>query len=97
MLAAGIGAALIGATGEVLLPTAYRLGPEGVGLRSLARSGLRPWSSFEGWTRRREGFLLHGRGGSRWIRSRRSVFIYCFDQAEQVEEYLGDNISPGTG
>jgi hypothetical protein len=95
ILAVGLGAALLGMTGEVLLPTAYRIGPEGLKLRSFGRSGLRPWASFEGWLRTPKGFLLKGKGGVRWLRQRRSVFIYCFDQAEQVEEYLVKHIHSG--
>lgn len=83
---------LVLATAEVLLPTRYALGPDGVEVRSVARVLRRPWDRFSGWVPSTEGFWLRGRGPRAWLRRRRGVGLRCPGQEDAVAAILRDHL-----
>ncbi len=88
-LLAVVGALLmIGATAEVLLPSRYRLSPEGVTVGRALWSRQLPWSKVQGWSPAPDGFVLHGAGSRALMRRRRTLRLRCAHQRQAVAALL---------
>jgi hypothetical protein len=79
---------LLGATGEVLLPTRFDLDSEGVSVRHPFRVGRRDWGRFGSWRATQEGFLLRGRSASTWLQRRRALMLRCPGREAAVASLL---------
>ncbi len=92
---AAVGAALlIGATAEVLLPTRYAVGPEGVETANALGRRRRPWSQLGPWSRAGASFELRGRSTAAVLRRHRSVRLARPPDPAAVEAWLAAQLGP---
>jgi hypothetical protein len=71
-----LGAAMLGvATSEVLLPSRYRVSPEGVTVRRAFSERTQPWSRFSGWRRDGDRLILVGEGSRPLLRRHRTLVL----------------------
>jgi len=95
---AALGAALLlGATGEVLLPTRYTLDDEGVETATLLGRRRRPWSQLGAWRASGDGFSVDGSGPARILRRRRAVRLRSPADAAAVAGWLTERLGPEGG
>ncbi len=100
ILGAVLSAALLASCAEVLLPTRYRLGPDGVILSRVLGRRRQPWSDFKGWRPLPDGFWLEGAGRIPLLVRRRSLAMRCPEHRAAVEAVLRAHIGavhPGEG
>ncbi len=79
---------LVVSTGEVLLPSEYRLDAEGVEVRRLLGNRALRWDELSGWRAARGGFLLLRPQVSRWRRSRQPLLLRCPGREDEVRSWL---------
>ena len=87
-----VGAALLHALAEVLLPSSYHMDDEGVSSNALLKIARRRWEDFSGFHSTKEGFFLEGRGKLRWLRQKRSMMLRCPENRAQVEQWLNSRL-----
>ncbi len=92
------GAAMLASTAEALVPLHYELTTEGVSVRGWLHNRQVAWADVASWSRAPDGFVLRGRGGSGFLRRRRTVRLRCPGREHVVSQYLADALpGPGTG
>ncbi len=100
-LAAIGGALLLGATGEVLLPTRYTLDARGVTTASPLGRRRRPWSQLDRWRPTPEGFAVIGAapagGAAAILRRRRSLLLRGAADPAAVAAWLSERLGPSAG
>lgn len=85
---------LLSATGEVMLPTSYALDTDGITVRRLLEHRRVGWDELISWQAAPEGFVLIGRGRTRWRRDRRTVRLRCPGREETVRAMLIARLGP---
>ncbi len=83
---------LLAATAEVLLPTRFVLGEDGVEIDNPLRRARRSWDRFGSWAATDDGFRLVGASRHALLRRRASVTLRCGDEAERVTAVLRDRL-----
>ena len=92
---AALGAALLlGATGEVLLPTRYTLDSEGVETSTPLGRRRRAWSQLGRWRATPEGFAVDGEGPAGILRRQRALRLRAPSDPAAVEGWLIERLGP---
>ena len=85
-------AALVLATSEVLLPTRYRLDPDGVHLQRPFQHRHIPWDRVRGFVRTDVGFVVQGRGSRPLLARRYTATLRCPGREDAVARVLAMHV-----